>query len=186
MQNKPQLSTFASSKKQIQCAIDAGADHLILEDPELSIRSFLENTPQTEPLHKLIQYAQKHNPNITLSYQCDKICHHKDLNTMKEKLIKLNDLPISTVRIQDLGLISLIKEISPNKNIQFLTETGNQNTESIQFLSQITNGQTLTNELPHYELNTITNSVSTNFEIQVQGPLLIQYSYRRYMNSPKT
>ena len=46
----PQISTYASSIKQVELAIKAGADHLILEDPLLSLRSFSTDDAFDEPV----------------------------------------------------------------------------------------------------------------------------------------
>ena len=102
----PEITTYAGTKERIKIAIQSGANHIILEEPTFSIRSFLDTTTETESLSDLITTAQTLEPNIILSYQCDKVCHHHDLEKITNKLQQLNDTPISTIRIQDLGTVT--------------------------------------------------------------------------------
>lgn len=179
------LSTFASNEEQLKCAINAGVDHLILEDSRLSIRCH-ENQHENSSFKRvndLAKLAKEENANITLSLNIDMMVHHHHITTIQEALTTIQDGPISTIRIQDPGLIVFLAQHHPNFDIHLSTETSNNNQKSVQYYKSLgVTQQTLTNECPTSTITDIQSHCDTNLEIQVQGPLLIQYSLRRYMS----
>ncbi len=172
------ITTFAATKDDITTALSSGAHHLILEDPKLSIRCYAPNTsPDFNTLCQLADHARHIQPNIELSVNCDILAHERHLPLLETFLETLPKAGLSTIRIQDPGLHPLIKSRLPKATLHLATETGNQNLESIQYYANLFARQTLSNELPSSEIKKIKSPT----EIQVQGPILIQYSTRRFM-----
>ncbi len=172
------LTTFASDETMVKSAVGAGVDRLILEDSQLSIRSFSENTDNIEALATL---ARSLSPTIELSVNCDVLAHHFHLPKIEKLIETMQRCSISLIRIQDPGLMTWLKEKWPDIKIHLATETGNLNLESIRYYSQFADQQTLGNEMPIADIQKALE-IDTKFEIQVHGPILIQYSYRRFMS----
>jgi collagenase-like PrtC family protease len=170
---KPIISTYINNTEQIELAISAGANHLIIDHPEISSSPFCANsTENLDTLQNLIKKAKSLNPQINISLNNSLI---KIPNTKILSLAKI-------IRIQDLGLIHYLKENHSKLKIHYSPATGNLNTKSIKELSKCCESQTLSNELTYSEISEITNSVPNNkFELQVHGPILIQQSYRRFL-----
>ena len=91
------------------------------------------------------------------------------------------------IRLQDPGLSLFIRKVFPLAALHLTTETGNMNYRGIQhYLSEpggSFNQVTFNNELPISEMKNIINNTPSNikFELQVHGPLLIQYTQRNLL-----
>lgn len=186
----PELVTYASTLERAKIAVMAGIQHLILEDPNFSIRTFHPHPTAEKPgncfadLIKLIAFMQANAPQIELSFNLDLIPHQGDRHKIEQLLQVLNEHGIHTIRLQDPGLHLLVEKIMPAR-FHLNTETGNNNLESIKFFTQQPQQPftriVLSNDLPHNAIQEIvaTLGAKIEFEFQVQGPILLQYSQRR-------
>ena len=179
----PEIVTFASTKDRITLAINAGADHLILEDSKVSIRSFESHysVPHFDHLVTLIDHARSLSKTITLCVNCDIMVHERHYPVLEVFYKTIRATEIDTIRIQDPGLIPYFKSVWPDVKLHFAQETGNHNIKSIGYYSKFCERQILNNELTSQEIKHTVSVVPSSYEIQVQGPLLIQYSNRRFM-----
>jgi len=188
----PEFVTYTASKSEIEAAISNGATHLLLEDSKISARCNENDfdNPTLEKLVHLAEYARKIDPEIKLSIVCDIVIHNHHEALLLELVETLKKSTISTVRIADLGLIEFFQNHAPHISLHFHTETGNMNVLSSDILAQSTERQILSNELPHNIIEDWQKTTRAQFEVQVFGPMLIQYSHRRYLNGlesmPKT
>ena len=105
------LITYVGNESEIKTAITAGASALILEDSKVSIRSYQNDfdVPHVEKLGCLAQYARQLNPAINLSVNCDGLYHHQAFNQLNILLDTMKIHQLSTIRIQDIGLIPYLK-----------------------------------------------------------------------------
>lgn len=184
MENKIELVTFANNKDQIALSIKAGIDHLILEDSKVCIRSYSEdfNKDDFGKLADLAHYSRSLNPKIILSANCDLLIHERHLNRIQLFIKSVKAANIPTIRIQDIGMIPLIKEIYPTATIHLNPEIGHHNKFAIAHFSKLVSRQVLSNELTAEEIKAVTDYSPGEYEVQVQGPILIQYSNRRYLS----
>ncbi|MDA1353480.1 MAG: U32 family peptidase [bacterium] len=179
------ISTFASNEDQIKTALKAGADHLILEDNTLSIRCQDEpsESPGAKRLNQLATLARSINAKVTLSANIDMMVHHHHIDAISNALSILTEGSITAIRIQDPGLIPFITQYFPSFDIHLSTETSNNNIRSNKYYASLgVSLQCLSNEYPVDGIIQAQKECQTPLEIQVQGPLLIQYSLRRYMS----
>ena len=195
----PSLSCYISDKPTIDTAYASHIDHLIIEDSKCSVRSFFDDfgTTNFDKIQILADYARKiystssSQPNhlnheLSLSFNLDPLAHEKDLYIIEKCISKLKEAGINTIRIQDPGLKTIIHQIYPESTIHFNQETGNQNQQSVFEYSKQFDKQTLSLELPSSEIESIIQFTKPNcskYEIQVQGPILIQYSYRQFLGN---
>lgn len=180
---KPDLCTFVGNEHRLRLAIEHGADHVILEDTKLSARSYAETVgPGFNHLKEWAQIARSINPDIQLSFNLDILVHERHFPLIKTLINTLKEAHIHRIRIQDPGLYLFIQHEMPEASVDLSTETGNQNLESIGYFSKKFSRQVLSNEMPYSELkNTLNTFPEHAFEIQIHGPILIQYSNRRYL-----
>jgi|GEM_PF-1495394 len=180
----PKITTFVASKAQVSMALENGADHLIFEDSKLSIRSFSDDF-YTEDFNKLIamaKLAREMNPYVEISFNLDVVYHERYKTLVISCLNTLKEAEISQVRLQDPGLRSLVLNHSPHLDIHLNTETANANLESATYYANLFQSQTINNELPVADINVLKHKIQPeSLEIFVQGPLLIQYSNRRFI-----
>jgi len=183
MSKHPELVTFAATKERVALAIQAGIDHLVLEDSKVSIRS-LENhfvQPDFQHVIELAFYARTLSDTVKLSVNCDVMVHERHYPVLEAFYQAVRQTEIDTIRIQDPGLIPYFKSVWPEVKIHFAQETGNHNIKSIGYYAGFCERQILNNELTSAEIKHTLSNVPSQYEIQVQGPLLIQYSNRRFM-----
>jgi collagenase-like PrtC family protease len=183
-----QFITFASTEAQVKSALHAGATHLILEDSKLSLRSFNDDfsTPGFDKLIHLATVAKTSNPQCSISFNLDIMPHATHFPLIHQLVGALTAAQISIVRVQDPGLSEWFRENAPHISLILNTETGNQNTEGIAYYSTLFKGQVLVNDIPKADIHRIIGQIpSHHFEIQVQGPILIQNSPRPFLNKIK-
>ncbi|MBT5953272.1 hypothetical protein HOG98_00990 [bacterium] len=195
----PSLSCYVSDKETIDTAYASHIDHLIIEDSKCSVRSFFDDfrTNNFDKIQVLADYARKTytssssqtnhlNHELSLSFNIDLLAHEKDFDTIRKCVLKLKETKINIIRIQDPGLKTIIHDVYPEATIHFNQEIGNQNQQSVFEYTKHFDRQTLSLELPSSEIESIIQFSKTNgskFEIQVQGPILIQYSYRQFLGN---
>ncbi|MBT5855015.1 hypothetical protein HOH87_00075 [bacterium] len=177
------LSTFVTSLDEAKRAVDSGATALILDHPCLSLRHTANDDLTLETfINNICPAIQSQYPTIPLSWNADILFHDADLEILKTVLTHINTLKIPSIRIQDAGVIPLIQTISPDLSIHFASEMGNNNWVSIQAFEALgVRQQTLTNEVPISDIKVMQTKTNAALEIQVQGPILIQYSRRHLL-----
>ena len=179
--NQTGVAAYATTIDEFNHIVTLGATHCILEDPRVSIRTFHESPNLDAPLLQLIDHAKQYP--VSLSFNLDIIPHHQDFEMIESILILLKNKGIPHIRIQDPSLVSFIKNIMPHATITLFTETGTNSLTAISLLSKIVTAQQLSNELPYKSLRTITQPIPFSYDLMVQGPLMIQYSPRRFLQN---
>jgi len=181
-------STFVQHQDQIKPLIHAGIDHLILEDSKIAIRSFSDDftTPGFDKFLQLEKTARHLNPHIEISINCDLMAHDRHFPLLDQLVKTLSSTPIRNIRLQDPGLLYYFKSHLPDIKCHLNLETGNHNTKGLLSYAQHYHSQTLSNDVPYSELQHIRNTCSFPLEIQIFGPLLIQYSNRRFLDGTDT
>ena len=179
----PKLKTFCHSEETVIAAIESGFEALVLDDSKVSIRSYsLDYTVSNYDKYSVLaKLARELNPNIELSVCCDLLIHHRHFDRVDAVLEAMTQANISTIRVQDTGLLLYIKEKAPHLSVDLHWETGNHNLLSMQAYEPHVQTQHLSNEIPVDILKEARTGLSNALEIQIQGPILIQYSNRRYM-----
>jgi collagenase-like PrtC family protease len=183
----PKYATFIQHHDQIEPLINAGATHLILEDSKIAIRSFSDDftTPGFDKLISLSKIARKIKPDIEISINCDLIAHESHFPLL-DQLIKTITPTIQHIRVQDPGLLCYFKTQLPTAQLHLNLETGNHTTKSLHTYAKYCHSQTVSNEVPYTDLQLIQKNCSFPLEILVFGPLLIQYSNRRFLDGAST
>lgn len=184
------LATYVSTCDDIDHALANGVEHLILEDAKVSLRSYHPDDytiPHFEKLKTLVSHAKTISDTVTFSFNMDIMAHERHFGIITDCINTLKNLPIEELRIQDPGLLYLAKSHT-NIPVHLALETGNQNTKSFHHFSTQFSSQLLSNELPYQEIKNIQKTLPKEYplDIQVFGPILIQYSNRRYISGLKS
>jgi collagenase-like PrtC family protease len=177
------FTTFVNQKENIQPLIEAGVRHLILEDPKVSIRCFASSVePGFTIISDMIAIARSIEPDIKLSINCDMMAHESHFPLLTELANYIKSDPTLCIRLQDPGLLRFFRDILPEHPLHLNLETGNHSITSMQAFARYATSQTVSNEVPATTLGAIRNEIKTPLEILVFGPLLIQYSPRRFLH----
>ncbi|NBV82604.1 hypothetical protein EBR57_00555 [bacterium] len=176
------ITTFVSTDDDVRASIRAGATHLIIEHSRITIRSFYQDDEQSfAKFGQLCQIAKALLPSINLSMAIDILPHEDDFGVIQTAIQAGVNAGIRSFRIQDIGLASLIRELVPNATITLAPEIGYHSAESLRLALDHVDWVSVSNEV---ELMTLSGlgPLSQRVEVQVQGPIMIQYSYRRYLD----
>jgi len=180
----PKLITYASHD-----TIPEQVSEIILEHPAVSLRSFLPDE-QGDPIAFLTQRSRllaKSHPHATLSLNMDILPHNDDLTQIEPIINWLSTQhAITSVRAQDIGLIALLKETAPEIEVVAVSDmTQAYHPEGINaFVALGVTRILLPAELSASDIKVITEACPDvmHWELLVQGPLLIQYSRRDYLD----
>lgn len=177
------ISTFASSPEQVVAALSAGADHLIFEHSRLTIRSFYndDNDLTFTKYLTLSSLAQSILPTVKRSVSIDILPHNEDLPVIESAIYAATRADIHAFRIQDIGVASLIREIDPTAEITLAPEIGYHSARAIRIALRHVDRMCVGNEVSVSTLRALADCTD-RLETQVQGPIMIQYSYRRYLD----
>ncbi len=176
-----ELSTFCVDTAQIDSATKSGATHLILEDPAISLRSFSDAPGSPDRVAQLVQHARKKSPDIPLSLNIDLLPHMAQLDLVTRYIRCAQDLAIPRIRVQDPGLSRLVQTLYPEAICHLATETGNAHLASIERHSTHFKRQCFALDMAISDMKNALEALPCEFEIMVQGPILIQYSQRRFL-----
>jgi collagenase-like PrtC family protease len=180
----PKLVTYCSSHETLDALLETKIHEILLEDPKLSLRSFeKEIRPGFSYLESLIVRIKEATPDIALTFNLDILPHHRHQAQIEALCTLLSTYNVTSFRIQDPGLINWIRTYIPTATFQYAAETSNQNLPSLTYFQDFVTRNILSNEVAKADLQLFKSSLSCELEIQVHGPILIQYSPRRYLAS---
>lgn len=173
------LWTYAASKAALIQAYQFGIRHIILEHPSFSVRCF-EPQPHLplDHLTSLIQEAQAMG--FEMSIQCDMVMHDHHVPLLYGLLEILKKYPVCSLRVQDIGAMTFFKTQIPNIQILFQPDIGFHNHLAFKSLEPFISGIVVGNECPIDTIKIMKKNLALDMEIQLQGLILLQYSYRRY------
>ncbi len=180
----PQIVTYCSNEPQLTHLLRSPATHLIFEDPKISLRSFEPTCPPGfTHLSQWATLARDTKPDIQLSFNLDILPHTQHDARIAAVIDALKDAKITTIRVQDPGLIHHISSLYPDAKIHLATETGNHNLVSLTHYQNHVSRQLLSAELPNHTIQEFRQSLTCELEVMVHGPILLQYSKRPFLNS---
>ena len=180
------LVTYVARVEDVDRAIAAGADELILEDSKLAVRSYADDfsTPGFAKYKTLADHARNMRSDIRLTVNIDKLIHDRHLPLLQQAATAIIDAGVQSVRVQDPGVALLFNELG-DFTFQLATETGNNNLSGLRYYAdnQLVNfeRQVLSNDWELASIHQARAAVSCELEFLVHGPVLLQYTDRRLM-----
>lgn len=177
----PYLAVYISNHRHINPLQQAGASLFILEHYHHSPRSFITKQSEQSSLKDLATHI--HSLGLSPWLNLEKIHHPRDIDELKTTHINtFKDLNIRHFRIHDLGLVPLFRKHYPEATLCYAAEFGNSHLASVHTLSKHVQAQQLSNDCPLESLKKIRQHCPTHpLWLQIHGPILIQYSKRRYI-----
>ncbi len=174
MNKKVELLAPAGNYECFIAALNAGADAVYLGGKEFGARSFAGNFEEEEIINAL-HYAHLFNKKVYLTLNT--LIKEKEWDRIYPFLKNLYIHGLDAVIIQDLGLISYLKENFPLMEIHISTQMTVTSTESARYLynhgvSRIVPARELTLE----EIQQIKNEVPIELETFIHGALCYCYS----------
>lgn len=178
---KIELLAPAGNMEKLQTAIRYGADAVYIGGKAFGLRNLADNFTVQE-MESALLYAHSHNVRVYLTV--NSYPHNKQLDQLEQFLKEIDSLPFDAYIVADPGVIGLIREISPQRDLHLSTQANTINWRSVKFWQQ--QGVKRVNLARETTLEAICEtSLNSDVELEVfvHGALCISYSGRCLLSS---
>jgi putative protease len=179
--NKIELLSPAGSMESLIAAINNGADAIYLGGSKFSARAYASNF-DNETMMKAIDYA--HSYNVKVYVTINTLLKESELQEALKYAGYLYEIGVDALIIQDVGLISLIRDVYPDFELHASTQMTIHNAEgALYFREKGLERIVLSRELSLDEIKYISKDLGIETEIFVHGALCVCYSGQCLMSS---
>jgi putative protease len=179
--NKIELLAPAGSMESLIAAINNGADAIYLGGNKFSARAYASNF-DNETMQKAVDYA--HSYNVKVHVTVNTILKQNELKEALKYVGYLYEIGVDALIIQDIGLISLIRDVYPDFELHASTQLTIHNAEgALYFKEKGMHRIVLSRELSLDEIKYIAKDLGIETEIFVHGALCVCYSGQCLMSS---
>jgi len=179
--NKIELLAPAGSMESLIAAINNGADAIYLGGNKFSARAYASNF-DNETMMKAVDYAHSYNVKVYVTINTS--LKQSELKEALKYAGYLYEIGIDALIIQDVGLISLIRDVYPNFELHASTQMTIHNGEgALYFREKGLQRIVLSRELSLDEIKYISKDLGIETEIFVHGALCVCYSGQCLMSS---
>jgi U32 family peptidase len=181
---KPELLAPAGNMEKLKVAIRYGADAVYLGGKAFGLRNLAGNF-STEELREAVSYAHGHGVKVYLTLNA--FPGNDDIARLEEYLREIAEIPIDAYIAADPGVIDLIRERCPGREIHLSTQANTTNWRSARFWgSQGIRRVNLAREMPLNEICQTAQRCDLELEVFVHGAMCISYSGRCLISSALT
>lgn len=176
---KPELLAPAGNLEKLQAALIYGADAVYFGGKNFSLRAFGDNFTREEIL-QAVEFTHALGKKIYAAVNI--FAHNADLDALADYLKFLDVAGVDAVLVSDLGVLSLVKELTDLK-IHISTQANVTNWRAAKFFSDL--GATrivLARELTCAEILDIEQNCAAELEIFIHGAMCISYSGRCWLS----
>ncbi len=179
--NKIELLAPAGNMDSLIAAINNGADAIYLGGNKFSARAYASNF-DNETMMRAADYA--HSYNVKLYVTMNTLLKESELKEALKYVGYLYEIGVDALIIQDVGLLSLVKDIYPSFELHASTQLTVHNGEgALYFKEKGMQRIVLSRELSLDEIKYISKDLEIETEIFVHGALCICYSGQCLMSS---
>jgi putative protease len=170
--------------EKLKVAIRYGADAVYLGGKSFGLRNLAGNF-STEELRHAVQYSHEHGVKVYLTLNA--FPGNEGIAQLDAYLQEIADLDVDAYIVADPGVIDLIREIAPGRDIHLSTQANTTNWRSASFwqkqgLSRVN----LAREMPLEEIRETARRCDIELETFVHGAMCISYSGRCLLSSAMT
>lgn len=175
---KPEVLSPAGDFERLRAAVTFGADAVYLAGKEFGMRASQANFDDKE-LKEAVEYSHKNNVRVYVTLNT--LPRNEDVNKLPQYLLYLDEIGVDAVIVSDIGVMSLVKEVTPNMEIHISTQAGIVNYKScIAFYNMGAKRVVLARELSLEEIAYIRKNTPSDLEIEafVHGAMCMSVSGR--------
>lgn len=181
---KPELLAPAGNMEKLKVAVRYGADAVYLGGKAFGLRNLADNFSVDE-LRQAVDYAHDHGVKVYLTLNAYPA--NADLALLEGYLREIADLELDAYIAADPGVIDLIREISPGRDIHLSTQANTTNWRSaLYWQKQGITRVNLAREMPLDEIRETAQKCELELETFVHGAMCISYSGRCLLSSAMT
>lgn len=169
---KKELLSPVGSMEALYQAVHNGADAVYLGGKKFGARMFADNFTSEDLIH-VINYCHLYNVKIYITINT--VIFDNEVEEFLDYVEFLYVNGVDAVIMQDIGMISIVREKFPELEIHASTQAHNHNSEGVKFLKELgVSRVVLARELSLDEINNI--DVDIEKEIFIHGALCVCYS----------
>ena len=173
-----ELLAPAGNMEKLKVAFKYGADACYLAGKKFGLRAFSDNFDEDE-LKEAVNLAHGLNKKIYVTINI--LAHNRDFEGLVDYIKFLEKINADGVIVSDLGIISLVKENTPNLDIHVSTQANITNKYSAKYFSEMgAKRLVLARELSLEEIKEIREFIPKDVELEcfIHGAMCISYSGR--------
>ena len=167
-----ELLSPVGNKECLYAAINNGADAIYLAGTNFGARKYAKNFTNEE-LKEAVDYAHLYGVKVYVTVNT--IIYEEEIEELLKYIDYLYQIGVDALIMQDIGIISLVRQKYPNLEIHASTQMHNHNNEGITFLKELgIKKVVLDRELSLEEIKKI--NVDIEKEVFIHGALCNSYS----------
>lgn len=181
MTNKFELLAPVGSFESLYAAVRNGANAVYLGGKLFNARAYASNF-DFEELVEAVSYAHLHGVKVYITVNI--LLDDSEMEAVIDYIRYLYSIDVDAIIVQDLGLISIVREIFPDFEIHGSTQMTINNLSGVEFLGeQGFKRVVLARETPIEEIRYIRKNTSIELETFIHGALCVSYSGQCLMSS---
>jgi len=181
--NRIELLAPAGDLEKLKIAIDYGADAVYLAGELFGLRAGAKNFTVKE-MEEGVDYAHRRGKKVHLTLNI--FAHNYDFDRLEQYLDEIAHIPFDAYIISDAGVISLVMEKFPGREIHLSTQANTTNYKTAEFWHrQGVKRVVLGREMSLAEIRTTREKLPDSLELEafVHGAMCISYSGRCLMSN---
>lgn len=172
----PELLAPAGNMEKLQMAIHYGADAVYLGGEEFSLRSQADNF-SIDGLAHAVRYAHERGKKAYLATNI--FPHNADIEPLGDFLRIVAQIPFDAYIVSDPGVMEMVGEVSPEREIHLSTQANTTNWRSALFWKrQGASRVNLAREMTIADIRETREKSGLEVEVFVHGAMCISYSGR--------
>ncbi len=178
---KPELLAPAGNMEKLETAVHYGADAVYLGGHSFGLRNLADNFSRDE-MARALDYC--HGRGVKVYLTVNSYPHNDLLGRLEQYLGEIAPLPFDAYIVADPGVIDLVREVSPGRELHLSTQANTINWRSAMFWKKQGIGRV--NLARETTLDAITETVrrsAMDVEVFVHGAMCISYSGRCLLSS---
>ena len=181
---KPELLAPAGNMEKLRIAIHYGADAVYLGGKSFGLRNLADNFTTTE-LMEAVAYA--HDRQVKAYLTVNSYPDNAELPSIRHFLDEVSGIPFDACIAADPGVMDMIREFSPEREIHLSTQANTTNWQSALFWQkQGIKRINLAREMSLDAMREVREKVEIELEAFVHGAMCISYSGRCLLSSVMT
>ena len=173
--SKPELLAPAGDLERLKIAILYGADAVYVGGPSLGLRANAINFT-FEELKEGCEFAHSHNARVHVAVNI--ALHNKEIELVKDYLIKLEEIGVDAIIVSDPAIIQLAK-LNTNLEIHLSTQQSTLNAAACKYWkSEGVTRIVLGREAGRTDIKNIIDNVDVDIECFIHGAMCASYSGR--------
>jgi putative protease len=181
---KPELLAPAGNFEKLKVAVHYGADAVYLGGPAFGLRNLADNFTISEFPQAL---AHAHERGVKVYLTVNSYPGNDQLPSLRQYLSDIAHLPFDAYIAADPGVISIIRDISPDRDIHLSTQANTTNYEAARFWER--QGITrinLAREMSREAIEETRKHTKIELEVFVHGAMCVSFSGRCLLSSIMT